>query len=335
MSRRVLVTGGAGYVGSHAVRALLERGYAVEIVDDLSEGQSEAVPRDVPLHVFDIADRGRMDALLGARSFDGVLHFAARCYVGESVRDPGAYYRANVARTVELLEALRAAKVSAFVFSSSCATYGDPVRTPMDEEHPQRPINPYGRSKLFVEQILADYARAHGLRSACLRYFNAAGAHASGTIGEHHDPETHLIPLAIQAAQGLKPGLQIFGDDYPTRDGTCVRDYVHVSDLADAHLLALEAIAAHEPGQRAWNLGTGVGSSVREVIRTVEEVSGLRVPFRVAPRRIGDPPELVADGSRAARELGWKPRYATLRAVVETAWAWHRSRPRGYSEGLR
>ncbi|MBL8897941.1 MAG: UDP-glucose 4-epimerase GalE [Planctomycetes bacterium] len=335
MSPRVLVTGGAGYVGSHAVRALLERDYAVEIVDDLSEGHREAVPREAPLHVVDIADRGRMDALFAARRFDGVLHFAARCYVGESVREPGAYYRANVGRTVELLEAMRGANITAFVFSSTCATYGDPVRVPMDEEHPQRPINPYGRSKLFVEQILADYARAHGLRAACLRYFNAAGAHPSGAIGEHHEPETHLIPLAIQAAQGLKPGLQIFGDDYQTRDGTCVRDYVHVSDLADAHVLALEKLAGHESGVRAWNLGTGIGSSVREVIRTVEEVSALRVPHRIAPRRAGDPPELVADGSRAARELGWSPRFATLRSVVETAWAWHRAHPRGYAECLR
>jgi UDP-glucose-4-epimerase GalE len=335
MSRRVLVTGGAGYVGSHAVRTLLERGYAVEIVDDLSEGHRDAVPREVPLHVFDIADRARMGALLASRRFDGVLHFAARCYVGESVREPGEYYRANVGRTVELLEALRAAEITALVFSSTCATYGDPVQVPMSEDHPQRPINPYGRSKLFVEQILADYARAHGLRSACLRYFNAAGAHPSGAIGEHHDPETHLIPLAIQAAQGLKPGLQIFGDDYPTRDGTCVRDYVHVSDLAEAHLLALEQILELPPGRRAWNLGTGVGSSVREVIRTVEEVSGLRVPQRVAPRRPGDPPELVAEGALAARELGWQPRFASLRAVVETAWAWHRSHPRGYGEAMR
>lgn len=335
MSKSILVTGGAGYVGSHAVRALLERGYAVEVLDRLSEGHRTALPHDVPLHVFDCGDAERLQQLLKQRAFDGVLHFAAHCYVGESVRAPGKYFENNVARTLTLLEGLRAAGITSFVFSSSCATYGDPLHLPMNEEHRQAPINPYGRSKYFVEQILADYVHAHGFRAACLRYFNAAGAHPSGEFGEDHQPETHLIPLAIQAAQGLKPGLSIYGDDYATPDGTCVRDYVHVCDLASAHVLALDHLLDGPPRHAVWNLGTGTGSSVRQVIRTVEDVTKLGVPFTVAPRRPGDPPELVADGTRARKELGWEPQYPTLQSIVETAWEWHRKHPRGFLEQPR
>jgi UDP-glucose-4-epimerase GalE len=329
---RILVTGGAGYIGSHAVRHFLARGHDVWVYDNLTMGHRAAVPAD-RLIVGDLAETPRLDHALLMNRIDAVVHFAAFAFVGESVRDPGKYYQNNLVNTLTLMECLRRHGIGRFVFSSTCATYGVPQRLPITEEEPQKPINPYGRAKLGVEQALEDYAAAYGWGYAALRYFNAAGAAADGSIGEDHEPETHLIPLAIQAAMGRRPHLEIFGTDYATADGTCIRDYVHVDDLAAAHLLALERL---QPGQGLrCNLGTGRGYSVREVIRCVEEVSGKPVPVKEGPRRPGDPPELVAAADKVRRELGWQPHYAELRPIVETAWNWHKSHPRGYNDRAR
>jgi UDP-glucose 4-epimerase len=326
---RIFVTGGAGYIGSHAVRLLLSRGHDVWVYDDLSKGHRKAVPAD-RLIVGSLAEVPRLDHALLAHQIEVVLHFAAFSSVGESVKEPGRYYQNNLVNTLNLMECARRQRINRFVFSSTAATYGIPDRVPITEDEPQRPINPYGAGKLAVERALADYAAAYGWSYAVLRYFNAAGASADGTIGEDHDPETHLIPLALQAALGIKPYLEVFGTDYPTPDGTCVRDFVHVDDLAEAHLLALERL---EPGTGlCYNLGIGRGYSVREVIQTVEAVTGQRVPVKEGPRRLGDPAVLVASGEKIRRELGWRPRYAELRPIIETAWAWHRSHPRGYGD---
>jgi UDP-glucose-4-epimerase GalE len=326
---RILVTGGAGYIGSHAVKLFLARGHDVWVYDNLSFGHRAAVPAD-RLVVADLNEPARLDHVLVTRRIEAVVHFAAFAYVGESVRDPGKYYQNNLVNTLNLLEALRRHGIGRIVFSSTCATYGVPERVPITEDEKQRPINPYGNTKLAVEHALADYAAAYGWGYAALRYFNAAGAAPDGTIGEDHDPETHLIPLVLQAALGQRPAIEVFGTDYPTPDGTCVRDYVHVDDLAEAHLLALEALG---PGkQLCYNLGTGRGYSVREVVRTVEEVTGKRVPVKEGPRREGDPPVLVAAGDKVRRELGWGPRYADLRPIIETAWNWHRTHPKGYDD---
>ena len=326
---RVLVTGGAGYIGSHAVRLLLARGHDVWVFDDLSNGHRKAVPAD-RLIVGGLAETPRLDHALLAHRIEAVLHFAAYCYVGESVTDPGKYYQNNLVNTLNLLECARRQGIGRFVFSSTAATYGVPEKVPITEDAPQQPINPYGAGKLAVERVLADYAAAYGWGYAALRYFNAAGASSDGAIGEDHDPETHLIPLAIQAALGIRPHLDVFGTDYPTPDGTCVRDYIHVEDLAEAHLLALERL---EPGKGLrYNLGTGRGYSVREVIQTVEAVTGKRVPVREVPRRGGDPPVLVASADKIRRELGWQPRFTELRPIIETAWSWHRAHPRGYGD---
>jgi UDP-glucose-4-epimerase GalE len=326
---RILVTGGAGYIGSHAVRLFLARGHEVWVYDNLSYGHRGAVPAE-RLVVGDLADVPQLDHLLLVRRIEAVVHFAGFTYVGESVREPAKYYQNNFANTLNLMECLRRNGVGRFVFSSTCATYGIPEKVPITEDEPQKPINPYGRSKLFVERALADYAAAYGWGYAALRYFNAAGASPDGTIGEDHDPETHLIPLVIQAALGQRPHVEIYGTDYPTPDGTCIRDYIHVDDLAEAHLLALEALAAGK--QLRFNLGTGRGYSVREVIRTVEEVTGKKVPVKEGPRRPGDPPALVAASEKGQRELGWRPKYTELRPIVETAWNWHRSHPTGYHD---
>jgi UDP-glucose 4-epimerase len=324
---RILVTGGAGYIGSHAVRLFLARGHDVWVYDNLSYGHRAAVPGD-RLVVGDLAEIHRLDHALMQHRIEAVVHFAAFAFVGESVRDPGKYYQNNLINTLHLMECMRRNRVWRFVFSSTCATYGLPQRVPITEDEPQKPINPYGNGKLAVERALADYAAAYGWGCAALRYFNAAGASPDGGIGEDHDPETHLIPLAIQAALGQRAHLEIFGTDYPTPDGTCVRDYIHVDDLAEAHLLALEAL---EPGKELrLNLGIGRGYSVREVIRTVEEVTGRPIPVKEGPRRAGDPPELVASSAQAQRQLGWQPRYTELRPIIETAWNWHRKHPRGY-----
>jgi len=326
---RILVTGGAGYIGSHAVRLFLERGHDVWVYDNLSEGHRAAVPAD-RLLVGGLCEPARLDHALIDRRIEAVVHFAAFAYVGESVRDPAKYYRNNLANTLTLLEGMRRNSVGRIVFSSTCATYGVPEHVPITEDESQKPINPYGRGKLAVEWALADYCRAYGWGYAALRYFNASGASPRGDIGEDHKPETHLIPLAIQAVLGLVPQLEIFGTDYPTPDGTCIRDYIHVDDLAEAHLLALQRL---EPGREIkLNLGIGRGYSVREVVRVVEEVTGKRVPVKEGPRRPGDPPSLVAAADRARRELGWQPRYGNLRAIVQTAWDWHRSHPMGYRD---
>src|SRR5262249_31885982 len=319
-SMRVLVTGGAGYIGSHAVRLFLSGGHEVWVYDNLSEGHRNAVPTE-RLIFGDLAEIPRLDqAILGNR-IEAIVHFAAFTYVGESVRDPGKYYQNNLINTLNLMECLRRNGVWRFVLSSTAATYGEPDRSPITEDVPQRPINPYGHSKLGVERALGDYARAYGWGYAALRYFNAAGAAADGAIGEDHDPETHLIPLAIQAAQGRRSELEIYGTDYPTPDGTCIRDYIHVDDLADAHLLALERL---EQGKGlCYNLGIGRGYSVREVIQTVEKVSRKKVPVKETGRRAGDPPILVASSEKIRRELGWRPRFTELEPIVASAWRWH------------
>jgi UDP-glucose-4-epimerase GalE len=326
----ILVTGGAGYIGSHAVRLLLARGHDVWVYDNLSTGHRAAVPAE-RLVAGDLNEVARLDQALVLHRIEAVMHFAAYAYVGESVRDPARYYQNNLVNTLNLMECLRRHGVSRFVFSSTCATYGIPERVPITEDEPQRPINPYGATKLAVERALADYAAAYGWGYAALRYFNAAGASPDGDIGEDHDPETHLIPLVLQAALGRRPAVEVFGTDYPTPDGTCIRDYIHVDDLAEAHLLALERL---EPSKGLrYNVGTGRGYSVREVIRMAEEVSGRDVRVKEGPRRRGDPPMLVASAEKIERELGWRPRYTDLRSILETAWKWHQAHPRGYGKG--
>ncbi len=316
----ILVTGGAGYVGSHACKALAAAGHTPVSYDNLCQGHRWAV-RWGPLEEGDIADRGRLDAVLARWKPQAVMHFAAHAFVGESVVDPGKYYRNNVAGTLTLLEALRDHGIAEFVFSSTCATYGVPEHTPIREDHRQQPINPYGASKLMIERMLADFEAAHGLRSITLRYFNAAGADPAGDIGEAHSPETHLIPLVLEAAAGLRPSVTIHGSDYATPDGTCVRDYVHVTDIAAAHVLAFGALQA---GARsaAYNLGNGHGFSVREVIDAARHVTGRRIPVVAGPRRPGDPDVLVGDASRIRTELGWSPRHAELSDILVTAWLW-------------
>jgi UDP-glucose-4-epimerase GalE len=325
----VLVTGGAGYVGSHAVRELRDAGHTVRVLDDLSKGHRAALPADVTLVAADLADAAALErALEGA---EAVLHFAGLLSVAESVADPGAYYGTNVAKGLALVAAMGRAGVRRLIFSSTCAVYGMPVRVPMDEQHPRDPINPYGATKGAFERALQDHAAAGLLRVIALRYFNAAGCHADGSLGEDHRPEEHLIPLALDAALGLRPGLRIHGTDYDTPDGTCVRDYVHVQDLARAHVQALLALDGG-PAFRVLNLGTERGHSVREVIAAVERVSGRRVPAEAGPRRAGDPPRLVASAALAREVLGFRPSYQQLEATVETAWRWRRAHPQGYQD---
>ena len=323
----VLVTGGAGYVGSHAVKALSESGLEVVVLDSLLAGHREAVT-GVPFVKADIADTTVVRDTIRRHRVTAVMHFAALLSVGESVKTPATYYRNNVAKTLALLDALVEESVGRFIFSSTAAVYGNPVEVPICEEHPTEPINAYGETKLTIERALPHFGLAYGLRFVCLRYFNAAGAHPSGTIGEDHDPAIHLIPRAIAATGGDSP-LEIFGDDYPTQDGTCERDYVHVSDLADAHLLALKALESGG-GAPAYNLGNGRGYSVKEVIAAVERVTGRSVEHTVAPRRPGDPAVLRASSARARSGLEWMPRYEELDAIVQTAWGWHRGHPGGY-----
>lgn len=326
---RFLVTGGAGYVGSHTVAWLRGAGHEALVYDNLSRGHRAAVGA-AELIVGDLHETERLAALLAERRIECVLHFAAFALVGESVAEPALYYRNNVVGSLSLLEAMRAAGVSRIVFSSTTATYGDPQRVPITEDEPQRPINPYGFSKLAIERALADYAAAYGLAYAALRYFNAAGAAADGSIGEDHQPESHLIPLVLQVALGQRERLIVFGDDYATPDGTCIRDYVHVDDLADAHLRAVEQLRS---GQGlCFNLGTGRGHSVREVVEACRRATGHSIPTEIGPRRPGDPPRLVASAEAARRALGWEPRYAELDAIVATAWRWHRQHPEGYGD---
>ena len=323
----MLVTGGAGYIGSHAAKALQRAGYRVVVFDNLVAGHRAAVQFG-ELVEGDIADTAAVRGALRRHGIFAVMHFAAFLDVGESVREPAKYYRNNVGGALSVLEAMAAESVGHFVFSSTCATYGEPIRTPIAETHPQNPINSYGESKLAVERALPHFATAHGLRHVALRYFNASGADPDGRIGEDHSPEIHLIPRAIEAATGGR-GLQVFGDDYPTPDGTCLRDYIHVTDLADAHVKALESIADGGPSS-AYNLGTGHPHSVREVIETVARVTGCQVPWTLAPRRPGDPAVLYAEAHKAQSELKWTPRLGELETIVRTAWDWHRTHPNGY-----
>ncbi len=320
----VLVTGGAGYVGSHACKALASAGYLPVTYDSLVYGHERAVKWG-PFVRGDLADPDLLAATLQEHRIRSVMHFAAYCYVGESVGEPGKYFRNNTANTLLLLEQVHRARIDKFILSSTCSTYGMPQSVPMGEDHVQEPINPYGESKLFIEQILQWYEKAHSLRSFSLRYFNAAGADPDGDIGEDHDPETHLIPLAMQAAVGRRPQLDIFGADYPTPDGTAIRDYIHVTDLADAHVAALQRLEGGA-ASTALNLGTGKGHSVRAVVAAVERISGRKVPVRTAPRRPGDPHELVARADRAREVLGWSPRLSALDDIVDTAWRWHSGR---------
>ncbi len=325
---RVVVTGGAGYIGSHAVRALVDAGHAVAVIDDLSAGHRDAVPAGVLLTRAAIHDVDAVRRVLVEHRADAVMHFAAWLAVGESVEKPLEYYQNNVVGTLAVLAAMRDARVPRLVFSSTCAVYGEPSAVPILETEDQRPINAYGQTKLVIEQALPHLERAHGIRWMALRYFNAAGAHPDGTIGEDHAPEIHLIPLAIRAANGGTP-LRVFGQDYPTPDGTCLRDYIHVCDLAAAHLAALAALERGLPSG-AYNIGTGSPNSVREVIDTVSRVVGLPVAWAPAARRPGDPAALYASSDRARRELGWEPRYSDLEQIVRHAWQWHSGHPHGY-----
>lgn len=325
--RRILVTGGAGYIGSHAAKALARAGCVVVVLDNLSAGHREAVQWG-DLVAGDIADVPLVRETLRRHRIDAVMHFAAWLDVGASVRDPVGYYRNNVAGALGVLEAMAAESVRLFVFSSTCATYGEPIETPIAETHPQRPINSYGETKLAIERALPHFERAYGVRSVALRYFNAAGADPDGEIGEDHAPEIHVIPRAFEAVTG-GPGLQVFGDDYPTPDGTCLRDYIHVSDLADAHVKALKALA--DTGRStAYNLGTGTPHSVKDVIQAVERTTGRRVPWTLGPRRSGDPAILYASARKAQAELHWTPRLPALDDIVRTAWTWHQTHPHGY-----
>lgn len=322
--QRVLVCGGAGYIGSHMAKWLAAHGIQATVLDNLSTGHRDAV-RWGPLIEADLLDAAALERAFAAHPpFDAVMHFCARSLVGESVAKPYDYYLNNVSGTLNLLQAMRRHGVPRIVFSSTAAVFGVPQSERIDEDHPKAPINPYGASKLMVERMLADAAQAYGLRSVTLRYFNAAGASPEADIGERHDPETHLLPNILRAVLGTGPALKVFGTDWPTPDGTCVRDYVHVDDLAQAHLQALHYMQSHE-GAHAFNLGNGNGHSVLQAIEAAQQVSGRPVPYSTAPRRAGDPAVLVASSERARRELGWQPQYADLGAILETAWRWHRN----------
>ena len=321
MTQTVLVTGGAGYVGSHACKALARHGFMPVVYDNLSYGHADSV-RWGPLERGDILDRARLDEVIGVHRPAAIMHFAAFIAVGESVADPGKYYRNNVAGALNLIEAARDHGIGAFVFSSTAAVYGIPDLVPIPENAPKQPINPYGHSKWMVETMLRDFGAAHGLKSTSLRYFNAAGADPDGETGERHEPETHLIPLALDAVAGNGRPLTVFGEDYPTADGTCIRDYIHVADLAEAHVAALRALLGGADSN-AYNLGTGNGFTVRQVIEAVEQATGRMVPHGIGPRRAGDPAALVADPSAANRDLDWRPAMSDLDSIVATAWAWH------------
>lgn len=325
----VLVTGGAGYIGSHAVRRLLASGHDVTVYDNLSQGHRGAVPGE-RLVVGDLYDTARLAALLRERCVEAVMHFAAFTLVGESVADPRKYYANNIGGSLSLFAAMQESGVRRCVFSSTAAVYGEPDQVPIAESAPLAPVNPYGFTKLAIERALADFARAYGWGVAALRYFNAAGASESAEIGEDHTPESHLIPLVLHVALGQREAIQVFGDDYPTPDGTCVRDYIHVEDLATAHVQALERLADHQ--SLAVNLGVGRGYSVREVIEMCRRVTGHAIPERLAPRRAGDPPALVANADRAGKLLGWTPRCSDLETIVRSAWRWHSTHPHGHRD---
>ncbi|HIK31793.1 MAG TPA: UDP-glucose 4-epimerase GalE [Oscillatoriales cyanobacterium M59_W2019_021] len=323
----ILVTGGAGYIGSHAVLELQRAGYETMILDNLVYGHQDIVDRvlKTKLIVGDTGDRQLLDRLFSTHKIEAVMHFAAYAYVGESVTDPAKYHRNNVVGTLTLLEAMLAANVKKFVFSSTCATYGIPETIPIVETCPQNPINPYGMTKLMVEKILADFATAYDFRSVCFRYFNAAGADPEGLLGEDHDPETHLIPLLLQTALGMRESVSIFGTDYPTPDGTCIRDYIHVTDLAIAHILGLEYLLKGGKSE-VFNLGNGNGFSVRETLESAQKVTQCEIPAIESDRRPGDPPILVGSSEKARTVLGWSPQYADIDKIVYHAWRWHQKR---------
>ena len=325
----ILVVGGAGYIGSHTVHMLVQQGYRVVVLDNLVYGHRDAIIDDEVVFVEgDLGDKMVLDKLFTEHSIDAVMHFAAFAYVGESVQNPSKYYTNNVKASLTLLDAMRDHQCSIFIFSSTCATYGEPQYMPMDEQHPQNPINPYGASKVMLERILDDYAHAYGFKHACLRYFNAAGADSEGRIGEDHDPETHLIPLILDAADGRRENITVYGTDYSTEDGTCIRDYIHVEDIARAHILAYQYLADGQPTFKC-NLGTGKGYSVKQVIGATEAVTGKSIPVVFGERRPGDPPELVANPAYAKELLGWEAEYQDLNRIVETAWNWMKGPKQG------
>jgi len=327
--KTVLVVGGAGYIGSHMVWLLGRKGVDVVTLDNLSSGHRDAVLQGQFVH-GDIADRLILDKVFREHKFDAVMHFASFIQVGESMQDPAKYYQNNVVNTLNLLNAMRSHGVDKFIFSSTAAIFGEPEYTPIDEAHPKQPINPYGWSKLMVEQALADYDRAYGLKSVCLRYFNAAGAHPDGLLGERHDPETHLIPLVLQAASGRRPHITVFGRDYDTPDGTCIRDYIHILDLAEAHWLALQHLQSAGESA-AFNLGNGNGYSVESVIQAAKRVTGKTITVQEGQRREGDPARLVANADKIKQQLGWQPAYASLDAIVEHAWQWEYNHASGFA----
>jgi len=326
----ILVTGGAGYIGSHCVAALVDRGIDVVVADDLSKGHRAAL-KGGRLYVGDVGDRAFLDSVFETESIEAVIHFAAFSLVGESMQVPEKYFRNNVTAGLSLIEAMVAHRVPYIVFSSTAATYGEPDYVPIDEEHPKNPTNPYGESKRMVEGMLKWADCAHGLKYVALRYFNVAGARADGTIGEDHHPETHLIPLVLAAAQGKRDSLKLFGTDYPTKDGTCVRDYIHVEDLVDAHFLALDYLKRGQPSA-AFNLGNGQGFSNREIIEAARRVTGAAIPVVEEGRRPGDPATLIASSQKAMEVLGWRPRYTSIEDIIATAWRWHTGHPDGYGD---
>ena len=320
----ILVTGGAGYIGSHACKALAAAGYTPVTFDNLVYGHADLVKWG-PLERGDLLDSERIRQVIAHYRPQAVMHFAAYAYVGESVTEPAKYYRNNVVGTLNLLDAMRESRVGRLVFSSTCATYGEPQQIPISESHPQQPINPYGTTKLMIEQVLRDYSQAYDLRAIALRYFNAAGADPQGECGEDHTPETHLIPLVLEVAAGRRSRITVFGDDYPTPDGTCIRDYIHVTDLATAHLQAL-AYLEQQSGFHPFNLGNGRGFSVNEVIACAEQVTGQKIAVEIGARRPGDPPQLIGDANAAMRQLGWHQSLGELPQIIESAWAWHQRR---------
>ena len=327
----VLVCGGAGYIGSHTVYELIEQGHKVVVFDSLVKGHRAAVHRDARLYVGDLRDREAIDRVFAENEIDAVIDFAAFSLVGESCGEPLMYFDNNVYGTLRLLEAMNRAGVKKIVFSSTAATYGEPENIPIVETDPTRPINPYGETKLTVEKMLKWSDMAYGIKYVVLRYFNAAGAHISGEIGEDHSPESHLIPIILQAAAGVRDHISIFGEDYPTPDGTCVRDYIHVTDLADAHIKALEKLT-RDNTSATYNLGNGTGFSVKEIIEVAKEVTGRPIKVLTEGRRAGDPPVLIASSRKAIDELGWQPRFNTPQQIISTAWKWHNSHPQGYGD---
>lgn len=328
----ILVLGGAGYIGSHTVYELIDAGREVVVADNLQTGFRAAVHPKAKFYRLDIRDRGALDTLFQAEAIEGVIHFAASSQVGESMSDPLKYYDNNLHGTMVLLQSMVSHGVDKIVFSSTAATYGEPERVPILENDKTSPTNCYGETKLSMEHMMGWVSQAHGLRYVALRYFNACGAHPSGAIGEAHDPETHLVPIILQVPNGKRDYVSIYGDNYPTKDGTCVRDYIHVTDLAQAHILALDYLLKGGENN-VFNLGNGVGFTVKEVIDTARAVTGHPIPAEVTPRRAGDPAQLVASSQKAKDVLGWKPRYDDLATILSTAWAWHRSHPNGFEEG--